>query len=296
MSHEREVGERGLSDLKRRGLRNLIIVPQFIVPRPDIFLGNPWDLGSWLPKSYHCKDHLRCFIEINRAGVELAAADSSALLIPSGTATDGRNTLTEAQGFELLAEKLGWFGHPEVKSRMYPEIFATTSYLNLIYSICRFFEVTGKYPDRVLIPGMSYKEGRFSLHRMAIRWPEDRFEYIGVCDPPDEDIVKALEAEIKNIDEFRRFPHGKGSHEPIRNQHLFMPSYPWTNPPTIRELLLRTGSERVYAGPLPWDPWPRDITEEFKAHAEKVLQYLEVMLKERRARIKVVTTSSAGRA
>jgi hypothetical protein len=47
---------------------------------------------------------------------------------------------------------------------------------------------TGRWPERITVVGYEMKRERFvSLHRAAIRFPADRFTYIGIdLDPKDE--------------------------------------------------------------------------------------------------------------
>lgn len=59
--------------------------------------------------------------------------------------------------------------------RVYSEEFARDSYENLLFSLCRFFEITGRYPDKITVIGFGFKEKRFKdLHRKAVRFPKDK--------------------------------------------------------------------------------------------------------------------------
>lgn len=77
--------------------------------------------------------------------------------------------------------------------RMTTETFAMDSYENLLFSIARFREYTGKYPERITIVGYAMKKERFeSLHAKAIRWPgwsyvrgKKRLAYVGIDDEGD---------------------------------------------------------------------------------------------------------------
>jgi hypothetical protein len=41
--------------------------------------------------------------------------------------------------------------------------------------------VTGNYPNHITVVGFGMKRKRFEeLHLRAIRWPEERFDYIGI--------------------------------------------------------------------------------------------------------------------
>lgn len=66
-------------------------------------------------------------------------------------------------------------------ARTATEEYALDSFQNLIFSIARFREVTGHYPKHITVVGYALKEARFTeLHRSALRWPVDRWEYAGI--------------------------------------------------------------------------------------------------------------------
>jgi len=66
--------------------------------------------------------------------------------------------------------------------RVVSEEFARDSYENLLFSLCRFFEITGRYPEKVTVIGFGFKERRFTeLHRKAVRFPRERFYMFYLC-------------------------------------------------------------------------------------------------------------------
>lgn len=76
---------------------------------------------------------------------------------------------------------------------------ALDSFQNLLFSIARFHEYTGRYPSRITVVGYEFKRRRFTeLHRAALRWPEDRFRYIGI-DAVGEDVAAAQIGEVSSI-------------------------------------------------------------------------------------------------
>ena len=91
---------------------------------------------------------------------------------------------------------------PSQGSRSRPVLRATTedyaldSFQNLLYSIARFHEYTGRYPSHITVVGYEFKRRRFTeLHRAALRWPRERFDYIGI-DAEGEELIKAQEGEV----------------------------------------------------------------------------------------------------
>ena len=51
---------------------------------------------------------------------------------------------------------------------------------NLLFSVCRFHALTGRYPERLLLVSYEFKHERFaSLHARALRWPHARLDFLG---------------------------------------------------------------------------------------------------------------------
>lgn len=85
--------------------------------------------------------------------------------------------------------------------RMTTESFALDSFENLLFSLARFREFTGRYPERITVVGYEMKKERFEeLHARAVRWPTQtlyeshrRFSYVGFDDEGDTDAQYAGE-------------------------------------------------------------------------------------------------------
>jgi hypothetical protein len=57
---------------------------------------------------------------------------------------------------------------------------ARDSFENLLFSLCRFYEITGRYPARVTAVSYTLKQQRFEqLHRAAVRYPAGAFHFVG---------------------------------------------------------------------------------------------------------------------
>ena len=95
------------------------------------------------------------------------------------------STITEAQSYLNLAVSADVFHSPAPFLRVTTEDHALDSFQNLLFSIARFHEYTGHYPTEITVVGYEFKRPRFiELHRAALRWPIQRFHYIGI-DPQD---------------------------------------------------------------------------------------------------------------
>lgn len=116
-------------------------------------------------------------------------ADASEILGRVGTGAQANAGVATAKGLEGV--------------RMTTENFALDSYENLLFSIARFREYTGKYPQRITVVGYGMKKNRFEeLHAKAIRWPVRgfynglrKFLYVGIDD--DGDLRAEYDGEVR---------------------------------------------------------------------------------------------------
>ncbi|KAK2985455.1 hypothetical protein RJ640_006751 [Escallonia rubra] len=212
---------------------------------------------SWFLEAYQKHPgQAATFVAHIQQGVEITANDIEALLLFSGGETrKDAGPRSEAQSYWMVAESKGWFGKQEdVRSRALTEEHARDSYENLLFSVCRFRELTGKYPSNITVVGYDFKEERFvHLHRSAIKFPEARFFYAGT--PASlTSREAALKGEALVRAQFQEDPYGcLGS---LRRKKLgrdpFHRSIPYPNGcPEIEGLFRYCGAD-PYPGSLPW--------------------------------------------
>jgi hypothetical protein len=216
--------------------------------------GDPGDEANWYLLDFQ-RGETGCYVEHVRRGVELAAADPDALLMLSGGQSRAEaGPHSEALSYHFVAESFEWFGAPRVGLRTHLEEFARDSFENLLFSLCRYKELTGSYPAAVTLVSWGFKEQRFQWHRECIRWPERRFEYSAPNNPPE--IEQALRAEHSAMAKYRADPYSSGAEfrrkrderNPFRRQHGYYSSCPELAP------LLRFEGPGLYGGAgLPWD-------------------------------------------
>ena len=140
-----------------------------------------------------------------------------------------------------------------VRARTTTEEFARDSFENLLFSVCRFHEVTGHYPERITVVSLPHKRDRFvDAHRAALRYPSSRFDYVGVgpvARPEEVQFERSLIA-----DHFQHDPYGcRGDIQKkraARNPGRRLAPYALSCP-DLKGLLLFCG-EHVYGGELPW--------------------------------------------
>eukprot|EP00887_Chlorella_sp_A99_P007325 scaffold2.g7325.t1 len=213
------------------------------------------DVSSWFLLDYQ-KDvpgQAHSFVEHVQLGVREAAADPSALLLFSGGKTRARaGPRAEGEGYWLIAEAARWYGHPEVRTHAFTEDHARDSLENLLFSLCRFYELTGRFPDALTLVGYDFKRDRFQrLHRQALRWPADRFSYVGTPALTED----AAEGEARTAAAFEADPYGCS--EELRAKRAARDPFAvgglgGERCPAIAELLDYCGPG-VFDGELPWD-------------------------------------------
>lgn len=163
----------------------------------------PTDTADWTLLPYQMRQ-LPAFIEHVRHGVTLAMQRPNSLLLFSGGETrSAAGPRSEAQSYWWVADAHNWFeAGPNVRARAYTEEFARDSFENLLFSLCRFRELVGKYPQHLTVISLPFKRQRFeTLHRAALRWPSERFEYVGIdgaAEQDDAETARVAAAEQKN--------------------------------------------------------------------------------------------------
>ncbi|CAI7888254.1 unnamed protein product [Closterium sp. NIES-54] len=195
------------------------------------------------------------FVEHIRLGVSAAAEDSSALLLFSGGETRrDAGPRSEAQSYWNAAEKLSWFGHTEVRGRALTEEYARDSFENLLFSVCRFRQLTGAYPDNITVVSYDFKKFRFSqMHRGALRFPSHRFSFLGspIAQSARESAAKG---EARTLAAFEKEPYGCGGAlgQKRRLRDPFVRVVPY--PSGCKEIaaLFTTCSSQLFSGRLPW--------------------------------------------
>lgn len=227
----------------------LVLVAGHAIPRRFDLLDT--DEGWYLKHFQQGEGAL--YVDHVKKGVELAAETADSLLIFAGGQTDPvAGPRSEGQGYWLVAEHYDWFGYTDVRHRATTEEFSLDSFQNVLFGLCRFREVTGRYPAKLIAVGWEFKGPRFHQHREAVRFPPDAFRYVGVNDPPD--LERNLPFEAARREMFRWDPYGS-SEEPVskrvarnteRRHHGYAASCR-----ELSDLLSYTGPE-LYSGPLPW--------------------------------------------
>ena len=235
----------------RASPENLVLVAAHAIYAPVRALSDPALNETWFLQDFQ-RGEPPFYAEHVRRGVELAARDNTLLVFSGGQTRIEAGPRSEADGYHLLAEAFCWWGHEAVAARAALEEFARDSFENLLFGLCRFYEVAARFPARVTVVSWAFKRERFGMHRAALRFPAERFAFEGTNDPAD--LESARRGERHTIELFRRDPYGahapladkRRARDPFRRHHAYE-----SRCPPLAGLLRHRGPE-IYGGPLPY--------------------------------------------
>ncbi|PUZ67980.1 hypothetical protein GQ55_3G477700 [Panicum hallii var. hallii] len=238
------------------GLRNLVMVAGHSVYTSASCGGTDREESWFLEPYQRHPGQAATFVAHIKEGVDVAARDEGALLLFSGGETrKDAGPRSEAQSYWAIAESKGWFGNDEsVRSRALTEEHARDSFENLLFSVCRFRELTGRYPQNITVISYDFKEERFAqLHRTALGFPEGRFFFLGTPATPAAREA-ALKGEAAVRAQFLEDPYGcLGSlHVKRLKRDPFHRTIPYPDGcPELKSLFSYCGSV-PFSGHLPW--------------------------------------------
>ncbi|URE30070.1 DUF218 domain [Musa troglodytarum] len=237
-------------------LRNLVMVAGHSI-YTSTTCGKVDSEDSWFLEPYQKNPgQAATFLAHIQEGVESAAKDKRSLLLFSGGETrKDAGPRSEAQSYWSVAESQGWFGQQDsVRGRALTEEHARDSFENLLFSVCRFRELTGTYPQNITVVSYDFKKERFAhLHRLAIGFPEGRFFYIGTpAAPGAQEAAEKGEAQVRA--QFQEDPYGclSSLHRKRLKRDPFHRLIPYPNGcPELKGLFSYCGLV-PYPGSLPW--------------------------------------------
>lgn len=265
-------------------LNHLILVAGHAVVLAEALDGVDMHDTAWYLENYQRDQDLpRALVGHIRSGVEAAAADPDSLLVFSGGQTrPAAGPRDEGSSYYRVAEHYRWWGYSTslkpvtslrkrgatargqesplpVPQRTVTEDFAADSFQNLLFSLCRFKEVVGRYPGKVTVVSFTFKRRRFEdLHRSALRFPKAGFAFLGLQPPVWSrfDLVEAERGEKENAARsFEEDPYGCHTPALVAKRQMRNPFRRTTPYPLscgdIRPLLDWCGPA-VFPDSLPW--------------------------------------------
>lgn len=212
------------------------------------------------------RDQLSQFVGQMKEGVRLAADDRRSMLMFSGGMTRiHAGPRSEAVSYWLYSDAHDWYGYfsgkrearggwdGDDRARAVTEEFSRDSFENVLFSVCRFRQLSARYPEKITVVSLPFKGPRFTeLHARALRFPADRFKFVGVGSTSDEQV----EGERKHAySHFLSDPMGCHGHlaEKKRGRNPFRRSVPFPKGcPELQGLFSHCGKD-TFQGVLPWD-------------------------------------------
>ncbi|KEQ91698.1 hypothetical protein AUEXF2481DRAFT_82958 [Aureobasidium subglaciale EXF-2481] len=181
---------------------------------------NPHEEQSWLLKPFQKSDpttgkpgeHETFLLHIQAGASALRRAGT--VLVFSGAKTERDAPLSEADSYRnVLTQCLGESNVVQqalANGRIVCEDAATDSYQNLLFSLIKYYEVEGKWPQMITVITHSFKEARFlECHADAICWPRKMIRVQGINPPfPLSELRDVQRLERETLDLFRADPHG----------------------------------------------------------------------------------------
>ncbi|KAJ2255529.1 hypothetical protein GGI13_001574 [Coemansia sp. RSA 455] len=229
-----------------------------LVPGHGVYLGDglPLNEASWYLLDEQ-RGEVGAFMAHIAKAVEIVKEhDQSLLLFSGGKTRIEAGAYSEAQGYWAAADRMGWLTK-DVYRRVATEEFARDSYENVVFSIARFHEITGNYPDRITVVGFDFKKDRFlDLHLRALRYPKIRFNYVGINPPGDS--APLLKAERRDAYElFAKDLYGCSGKlaEKRQSRNPFMMNHGYAKScPEMSSFFnfCPANPTAVYDGALPW--------------------------------------------
>ena len=135
-----------------------------------VFVGSDFtradDEASWFLEEYQkTEGQGRALMAQMRAGVHAIASNPEALLVFSGGKTRlDAGSVGEAASYWLASRAARWFGFDvdNVERRAFTEDHARDSLENVLFSVARFRELTGKVPRNLTVVSYEFKRERFA--------------------------------------------------------------------------------------------------------------------------------------
>ncbi|CAM9249447.1 unnamed protein product [Scytosiphon promiscuus] len=255
-----------LSGREPRQLDHLVMVPCHGVTVTESLEGADSRDADWFLLDYQQgKDVPRALVGHIRGALDELDADENALLLFSGGKTRApAGPKSEGESYFYVADHYDWWGKPDLRARASTEDFARDSFENVMFSICRFKEITGDYPAKITVVGYDFKQYRFeNLHVPSLRFPSEAFRYVGLHPEGRFDHVAAADGErMTAIQPYRSDPYGCTAGGSLaqkrRERDPFHRTPPYTLVcPEMSELLEWCETD-TFAGDLPWSPVDKD--------------------------------------
>ena len=141
-----------------------------------------WGLPKRLNTTHQQRKYVSGLLSHIDKGIDLTISNENALLIFSGRR---RMQLRISEGalYFNIANHCNYFKNKlkSIQIRTFTEDYALDSFQNLLFSICRFHEITNNYPTNIKVISWSFKKYRFiNMHRKALKYDVNNFHFFGI--------------------------------------------------------------------------------------------------------------------
>jgi len=264
---------------------HLIVVAGHAVVRMSHLMTADTDDAAWWLLKYQRSQGFPAILSSHiKRGLAMLARDPKALLLFSGGQTRRDvGPVSEAASYYYVADAKGWIPasdaaapvataaagthlqpqpqsqHSAPRERVFLEEYARDSLENLMFSLCRFREVTGMYPKHVTMVGFDFKAERYTrLHAAAVGLSAAAFTYEGLTPGGSFRMDTAVEGEKGVVQAFETDPYACSNelHDKEELRNPFRRSIPYLEAcPEMKELFLWCGPE--YFPDMSHLPWVR---------------------------------------
>ena len=220
------------------------------------------DESDWFLLNYQKDQGLpQAIVAHIKEGIRLASLDPKSLLIFSAGGPDVHpGPMDAGTSYYQVADAMNLWRGSTVRSRTATERLSLDSFQNLLFAICRFFELTGRYPNQITVVSFNFKRRRFEeLHVPALQWPSSKFSYVGI-DPDAStgfDAKRSAKGELEYAAKpFETDPYGCHSdilRDKREERNPFRHAIPYElSCPTMTSLLKWCGPSLISEAQVPW--------------------------------------------
>lgn len=184
---------------------DLVILPCHSIWTPGETKGVSREEWALAPFQIDGNDHL-CFREHLAKSIDVLMTNARAALVISGGQTKKESgPILESYSYYQLGHAMLPQEMKQLKERVILEEYARDSFENVLFLICRFYEVFGQYPASITVVGFEFKRDRFVEQHLqqALLLPVGRSTYIGNSPEPQEvnDLHRSKYFEELNLSE-----------------------------------------------------------------------------------------------
>lgn len=167
-------------------MSELILLPCHAIWKPTLADLTGIDQSEWALVDFQRAghDHL-CFREHVQWSLDRLAQNANAQVVISGGQTKrASGPVSEAYSYYQLAERMT--KDKSLLERVWLEEYARDSFENVLFALCRYHQVNGRFPDSLTVVGFQFKRKRFcDLHLALLNWTNP-VTYIGNEPDPKE--------------------------------------------------------------------------------------------------------------